>query len=198
MFAAGFQDHAIGPILGTSENTGAGGANVWSHALLRQLMETEDPAALPSPYRTLPHAADLRVAIRRTVRVGANAGVVVEDLGIKPDHIHRMTRKDLLGNNDDLIAAAIGLLAGKKPHAIRVHVLPNDGELPRLQVETHNVTRLDVYFNDRPRASRDIHHAQVEIDLPALIGAPEPGRRSLELRGYEGDELVVVFRSELE
>ncbi|MFN2225829.1 MAG: S41 family peptidase, partial [Anaerolineae bacterium] len=29
IFSAGFQDHDIGPILGTSGNTGAGGANVW-------------------------------------------------------------------------------------------------------------------------------------------------------------------------
>jgi hypothetical protein len=109
-----------------------------------------------------------------------------------------MTRKDLLGNNDDLIAAAIDLLASKKPHTIRVRSLPNAGELPRLRVETQNVTRLDVYFNDRPRASRDIHQPRTEIDLPALIVAPDPGRRSLELRGYDGDELVVVVRTELE
>ena len=30
-FAAGFQDHEIGPVLGADGNTGAGGANVWTH-----------------------------------------------------------------------------------------------------------------------------------------------------------------------
>ena len=34
IFAAGFQDHAIGPVLGVDDNTGAGGANVWSHGRL--------------------------------------------------------------------------------------------------------------------------------------------------------------------
>ena len=29
IFAAGFQDHEIGTILGVHDNTGAGGANVW-------------------------------------------------------------------------------------------------------------------------------------------------------------------------
>src|SRR5205814_5468495 len=29
IFAAGFQDHKIGEILGSSDNTGAGGANMW-------------------------------------------------------------------------------------------------------------------------------------------------------------------------
>jgi len=35
IFAAGFKDHDIGPVVGVGENTGAGGANVWSHGLLR-------------------------------------------------------------------------------------------------------------------------------------------------------------------
>ena len=30
IFAAGFQDHMIGPIIGVDDNTGAGGANVWT------------------------------------------------------------------------------------------------------------------------------------------------------------------------
>jgi hypothetical protein len=38
IFAAGFQDHEIGPILGTSGNTGDGGANVWPETLLEQLI----------------------------------------------------------------------------------------------------------------------------------------------------------------
>jgi C-terminal processing protease CtpA/Prc len=42
IFAAGFQDHKIGPILGTNGNTGAGGANVWTHALLKLLMGKTD------------------------------------------------------------------------------------------------------------------------------------------------------------
>ena len=41
-FAAGFQDHGLGPILGVSGNTGAGGANVWTHDLLRDLWPGED------------------------------------------------------------------------------------------------------------------------------------------------------------
>ena len=73
IFAAGFLDHGIGPILGVAENTGAGGANVWSHALLRELMVPDNEAETHSPYRPLPHAADLRVAVRRTVRVGPQA-----------------------------------------------------------------------------------------------------------------------------
>ncbi|MFF3930493.1 S41 family peptidase [Streptomyces hirsutus] len=47
IFAAGFQDHRIGPVLGTDENTGAGGANVWTHALLSDLLQGDRA----TPYR---------------------------------------------------------------------------------------------------------------------------------------------------
>jgi len=46
IFAAGFQDHQIGPLIGTSGNTGAGGANVWDY---RALME-----AVPDHVKPLP------------------------------------------------------------------------------------------------------------------------------------------------
>src|SRR5579884_852592 len=68
IFIAGFRDHAIGPILGVDDNTGAGGANVWTHGLLTALVQ--DPLAdPPSPYKPLPKGANMRVSVRRTLRV---------------------------------------------------------------------------------------------------------------------------------
>jgi C-terminal processing protease CtpA/Prc len=84
IFAAGFQDHAIGPILGTDGNTGAGGANVWGHDLLKELFDWPAKDA-KSPYENLPKGAGMRVSIRRTLRVGARSGTPVEDLGVVPD-----------------------------------------------------------------------------------------------------------------
>jgi cytosine/adenosine deaminase-related metal-dependent hydrolase len=197
MFSAGFQDHQIGQILGVSDNTGAGGANVWSHALLRSLMSSSDPSAYPSPYQPLPKGADMRVAIRRTTRVGINSGAVVEDLGIKPDAQHRMTRRDLLESNTDLIEAAGALLAAQVAHPLTVSQQPVAGGLPRLEVKTSNITRLDVIFNGRPRGTFDVQGDQITLDLPALVGPPPAGRRDLELLAYAGDELVAAFRANL-
>lgn len=101
MFAAGFQDHAIGTVLGTDDNTGAGGANVWEQG---QFME--DFPVASSPYLPLPNGAGMRVAIRRSLRVGERAGTPLEDLGVVPDERHRMTRRDLLEGNVDLMARA--------------------------------------------------------------------------------------------
>ena len=106
IFAAGFKDHEIGKIIGTSENTGAGGANVWTHGLLRKLLQGED-----SPYKKLPLGAGLRVSIRRTLRVGELSGMPLEDFGVKPDFPYKMTRKDVLEKNIDLIEFAGKVLA---------------------------------------------------------------------------------------
>ena len=63
IFAAGFQDHEIGTILGTDDNTGAGGANVWTLELIRQFFGS---GGMPPPLQSLPKGAGMRVAIRRT------------------------------------------------------------------------------------------------------------------------------------
>lgn len=107
IFAAGFQDHDIGPILGTHGNTGAGGANVWTHSLLKLLLPNH-PSIL-----SLPQNATFRVSIRRTTRVGKNIGMPLEDLGVIPDHIHYMTKNDLLNKNADLIEKAASILASE-------------------------------------------------------------------------------------
>jgi C-terminal processing protease CtpA/Prc len=101
MFAAGFRDHELGPIIGVDDNTGAGGANVWSYALLQSLLSQKGSGFAP-----LPGGCDLRVAIRRTLRVGASAGTPLEDLGVVPDARHYLTRRDVLEQNEDLIAHA--------------------------------------------------------------------------------------------
>ena len=118
LFAAGFQDHAIGPVIGVGGATGAGGANVWTHGLLRRLMEPDNEDPGPSPFQVLPRGADLRVAVRRTTRVGPNAGNVLEDLGVVPEVPYRMSRRDVMEGNQDLIDMAIDQLATRTPHSV--------------------------------------------------------------------------------
>jgi Peptidase family S41 len=98
IFAAGFQDNKIGKIVGTALRTGAGGANVWTHDLIRLW--------LPDLTARLPDGTSFRLAIRRTTRVNDNDGVALEDLGVTADHLHYLTKRDITGENEDLIAAA--------------------------------------------------------------------------------------------
>jgi hypothetical protein len=45
-------------------------------------------------------------ALRRITRVNENDGVALEDLGVSADHVHYLTKRDITGENEDLIAAA--------------------------------------------------------------------------------------------
>jgi hypothetical protein len=102
IFAAGFQDNGIGPILGTAARTGAGGANVWTHDLLRLW--------LPDKLEQVPAGTSFRIAIRRATRINAQEGVPLEDLGVSADDTHQVTKRDLTRGNEDLLRAAAGLL----------------------------------------------------------------------------------------
>ncbi|MFI6148562.1 S41 family peptidase [Streptomyces sp. NPDC051109] len=182
IFAAGFQDHHIGPVLGTDENTGAGGANVWEHKHLVELL-TSDPE---TPYRPLPKGAGMRVAIRRSLRVGANSGTPVEDLGITPDVPYRMTRRDLMEGNADLFERAGEILKSLTPHAVNItDATAAAGGALRLKVKVTNIDRLDVYVDQRPRASVDLSDGQADVTVPDAAAA-----HSARVEGFVGGELV--------
>ena len=154
---AGWQDHEIGRILGIDSNTGADGANIWTHDLLGRLLSRQN-----SPIRPLPKGTRMRVAIRQTSRVGKRPDDPLEDLGVVPDEIHRMTRNDLL-NNEDLIAHAASILASRPVHALAVEVTTVSGRTARVSATTKNISRLDAYLNGRPRQTFDVEGGDVEF-----------------------------------
>ncbi|MGW6575799.1 S41 family peptidase [Streptomyces sp. NPDC054945] len=180
MFAAGFQDHAIGTVLGTDDNTGAGGANVWEQGQF-----IEDFPVASSPYLPLPNGAGMRVAIRRSLRVGERAGTPLEDLGVVPDERHRMTRRDLLEGNVDLMARAGELLRAQPVRELTIaDVTRADGSL-RLSLKTANVDRVDVYLDRRPRTSVDIPDGRADVTVPGAGAAT-----SVRVDGFALGELV--------
>jgi hypothetical protein len=180
IFAAGFQDNKVGTILGTDGNTGAGGANVWEH----QYFPTD---ILPgSVYKPLPGGTGMRIAIRRTLRVGDQAGAPLEDLGVIPDQRHFITRNDVLNGNPDLINAAGALLAGMPARALKVTVTTTTSSAT-VVADTAGITRLDFYVNDRPSQSVDVQTGQTTVTLPAF--------QLLEVQGFDGSTLVARYRT---
>jgi len=171
MFIAGFQDHGIGRILGIHSTTGAGGANVWSHRLLRFLSvggaEVED-------LRPLPKGADLRVAVRRTLRVGPNAGELVEDFGINPDILYEMTDHDVLGDNEKLIEAAIREIKSMPYYRLNVESIDEV-----LTVDAPGADTVQLTAKSWPVGAFQLDEAgHAEIHRPSL---PLLGRTSREL-----------------
>jgi len=169
MFAAGFQDHGIGRILGVADATGAGGANVWTHELLRILAD-----GTGSPLAELPHNAGMRVAIRRTLRVRDRSGTPVEDLGVEPDERHYMTKRDVLEHNDDLINRAGQILAEMPFCELDGQVDGNSG----LSVETINLDRVDVAVDGRWADSADVADGTTRINIDLTDS------RVIDLTGY--------------
>ncbi|MEL6555906.1 MAG: S41 family peptidase [Cyanobacteria bacterium J06621_11] len=184
IFAAGFQDHKIGHILGVDGNTGAGGANVWDHGLLRELLRVPEPADRQTPYEPLPHQSGMRVAVRRTLRVGEQAGTPVEDLGVVPDSRHALTKNDLLNGNQDLIDAAAAILKKMPVRLLTVKTKKKKGAI-LISVDTAGFSRLDVYFDGRPVKSVDVKDGSQSFDVPfsGSVGL-------IKLMGYEGNECV--------
>jgi hypothetical protein len=179
IFSAGFQDHGIGPILGTHGNTGAGGANVWDYMYLEQ--------AMPDTFQSLPKGTSMRVAFRRSTRIGSMSGVPLEDLGVVPDKIHRMTKDDLFKDNVDLIAHAASLLKGNKLRILNA-TATTSGANRKLSLTTQGVSRVDVYLNGRPSMSLDVKNGSTQTALPASPAA----LKTIRLEGYEGGDVVVT------
>ena len=182
-FAAGFQDHQIGTVLGADDNTGAGGANVWE--LTAIMADWPD-----GPFKPLPVGARFRVALRRTLRVGKRwGGQPVEDLGIIPDVRYQMTRRDLLDNNADLMEKAGELLAQGTPRTLDVTVTSSDNSAAQLAVETAALTSLDIYVDGRPVTTAVRVLDGINTVTVPLIG---PGPVSVRIDGFDGAALVAA------
>lgn len=104
LFAAGWRDHDIGPLVCVGQATGAGGANVWTAAQLRDALTGTD-----SPLPALPDGTGFTLSFRRAIRSAAGDGLPIEDLGV-PGIPYAMTRRDLLESNRDLMAFCIDQL----------------------------------------------------------------------------------------
>jgi len=191
IFAAGFQDHAIGKILGIHSRTGAGGANVVTHSALREDCEK---AGARDILRTLP-AGDLRFAIRRMLRVGANAGTELEDLGVRADIAYLKTRDDVLHGNVDLILTATEHLAQQGKPIYRLREIENSfkraGSTITAEIETLNLVRLDLAIDGWASPSLHVQDGiqQFSANLP-----PSGSGQTLSLRGFDEANSLVATR----
>ena len=185
IFAAGFQDHKIGKVLGTSGNTGAGGANVVKH---KQLVEWLGGNG-DSPFKTLPARMAMRVALRRSVRIGKYAGIPLEELGVIPDHRHYITENDLIYGDVDLMTAAAKILKAKRPYSISVQI----DRKRALVIRTRNISRLDVYIDNYPYASKWV----AEGGTTTLRNVIREGRLPrIQIAGYDSrSNLVAKYHS---
>jgi hypothetical protein len=158
--------------------------------LLKELLDKPPPGDPSSPYRTLPKGAGMRVSIRRTLRVHERAGSPLEDLGVEPDRQWRLTRNDLLNSNADLLEHAAGLLAAQPLRVLEAQAgTHSDGIVP-ISVTTANLSRLDIYVDDRPYGFRKVTAGTITLGVPQTA-------RSARFDGFSGSMLVASNRLDL-
>jgi C-terminal processing protease CtpA/Prc len=186
IFSAGFQDHQIGTVLGCHSSTGAGGANVWDyHNDLQQV------SLSPNPFGDLPDRADMRVAIRRSTRVGSRSGIPVEDYGVTSDVRYLMSKADVVGHNADLIAAAAKILKDKPAQTLQLKPQPSD-PLRKFVVDCSNIDRVDFYVDGRPAVSQEITGDQTGLAITLPFAAP--AKSVVVADGYRKGDFVVSTR----
>lgn len=139
LFAAGFVDNEIGPLVCVGDATGAGGANVWTHIdLLEALADTDFELG------ALPKGVEYTIAIRRAIRSGAADGMPIEDVGVQGIR-YAMTRRDLLKDNQDLIEFCARQLPGDARTAMKLVVKGKN-----VSVLTRGLDELEIYVDERP------------------------------------------------
>jgi hypothetical protein len=176
LFAAGFADNQIGPLISLGEATGAGGANVW-------LPEHVQDALLGTAYQQhpLPAGIGYTLSVRRATRAGPADGAAIEDVGVRGDYQYAMTKRDLVGANKDLVSFAGRLVLGLPRTALTVTAPDADGE--PLIVRTLGVDQLDVLVDSLFQPSRTIAVRTTRVELPV-------GWTMVEIRGSAGGDVV--------
>ncbi|WP_250034492.1 S41 family peptidase [Paractinoplanes maris] len=182
IFAAGFQDNALGRVLGTDGNTGAGGGNVWQLGdLIGALAGQADV-----PFQPLPLGAGLSLVIRRVLRVGANAGTPLEDYGVVPDEVHHSTRRDILHDDADLMVAAVELLEKSPARRFDVTLSEAEGSITAV-FAVLGVERADFEVDGRPRYSADLGGNPGPVEVVDCGGAG-----LVRVRGFDAGEVVAL------
>ena len=180
LMAAGFQDHEIGPVIGVDANTGAGGANVVEYG--RHLTKLLDKTKYE--LKPLPAGTDMRVSLRRNVRIGKRAGTPVEDLGIVPDILYNMSRRDLLERNADLYERASKILARKRARQFEA-VLSRESRQLKIKILTVGISRIDIYVDGKPVLSKDIRDGSSKLSFEP----PPAGTKLVKILGFEDSKL---------
>jgi hypothetical protein len=197
MFAAGFQDNEVGDVLGTSDNTGAGGANLWRYDDLIAAFGKNSK----SIFKPLPRKSELLLAMRRSIRVGAREGRPLEELGVAPDHRHYMTKNDLINRNSDLVRTAARLLEAKPVYSLTVS--RRKGKRTVLEISARStarprhkrrrISRLDISIDGRPFKTLNAANGSVRRTSVALAG--RAGNWSVQAFDFDNNLVAAARQS---
>jgi hypothetical protein len=181
MFAAGFQDHGIGELIGVDCSTGGGGADKWSYQDVVDNLRAIPGIALPD----LPRDCRLTLAVRRCTRPG-DGQQPIEDIGVAPHLYHARTERDVLENNADLFALACERLLVPLAR-VDVEEQRRDGGTLTLTVNAVGAGFVAFRLDGRVLASGEVSECtprEFTITIPESAGAAQ---LRIEAYGNRGD-----------
>ena len=179
IFAAGFQDHNIGPVIGTDRNTGGGGANVWTQDDLA--LHLSGHPTFPDVKR-MPREATLSLAIRRCSRVGKPPGIPIEDLGVTADlYFAAGSGEELFSGSQSVIQFACDHLANPRECEVVIRRATRLADEIEIEIETSNVDFVLIYIDDLAQRSTDVTGEAVTVlRVPVPENVPNPSRVRVE------------------
>ncbi|MCX6117671.1 MAG: S41 family peptidase [Proteobacteria bacterium] len=201
MFAAGMQDHGAATIVGSHTSTGAGGANVMEYAAFKSVFGAA--AGLDNPFKTLPGAQSMRVSWRQSVRVGKNAGKLIEDAGVKPDFLVRESRADIeRGESFAIMKKIKEILEVLEPRfasniKLASSVRIENGDGAKWSEQVSGVDKVEVRLDGKILKTFDINSDKeiLEIEIADVSGEWENKR--FTVIGYKENKVAVRIVREL-
>lgn len=160
LFSAGFVDNGIGHMVCVGDSTGAGGASVWSYGDMRSFAGRAVRRVIPP----LPEGGSMTFSFMRATRAGPRLGALIEDVGVRPQERHPITRDDLLFENRDLIARCIRWLE-KQPFTV-MRCEPGR-KRDTIEVQTKGLDQLDVRFDHHQMESLYVKDGTQILEKPA-------------------------------
>ncbi|MEO8371339.1 MAG: S41 family peptidase [Candidatus Solibacter sp.] len=201
IFAAGFQDHAIGQIIGMDHNTGGGGANVWTHDDLLNKLGPMTGLNLEK----LPADVTMSIAIRRNSRVGFFPGQWVEDVGVKADETYVPdSLDDVLFDYPGLVHRACNMIMqAPQFRADPIKAAVNADGSVQIDLRSINIDAIDVFLDDAQVLTKhpvtrlpDQAPSTQSISVPAAANNKRPGRIRIAAftlaPGRDGDQLFLA------
>lgn len=168
LFAAAMQDHAAATIIGTHSTTGAGGANVMSYDIFRQIFEQTEG---DNPFVKLPGQQSMRVSWRQTIRVGKNKDQLIENAGVRSDVTVRYVTEDVVGGESRVLMRevhrAIDQIIPRHKSSISLasSLKQENGKAARWSETVRGIDTLEVVKGDKVIATYETDSAETTVDI---------------------------------
>lgn len=195
VFAAQVQDHGVGTIFGEDKQTGGGGANYYT---LNKILDEKNFLNDPAPFVKLPKNQEIIFAFRQAVRVGKNAGKLIEDEGVIADKLSPMSHTDIFNKTNDQMLVLQNYLASiTGQYTSSIYFDSEDrhdivqGQIPQVKATWTDTTTFEF-----KQSGKTIEKKEVELNSASAVTLPvstnDISEGSLEIYGSNKD--VPVWR----